>query len=420
MAETPGPELRAAALAYGERGWAVFPCKPRSKAPATEHGVKDGRKGKYWITRYWDSTPGGNPALACGEESGVWVLDIDVKDGKPGYETLATLETLFGPLPPTLTQKTPSGGEQRVFTWPGRKVVNSVEKRLGPGLDSRGDGGYVVLPPSIHPDFLDGPRYAWVDGGAAVADAPDWLLRLLDGGTEDLEALRARLSGREAEAPEWLAKRLRLALPKAPKPAAAPKVSDRVSPYARAALEAECRTVRATLPGGQNNALNTAAFNLGGFVESGALPEDLVIQHLTAAALGWSFDPRKGPWTHEQIARRITDGIAAGRQHRRDVPEPERARHHHDHHRGDDRGTAARAPAPPAAVPELIEAARALWARRWRSGCRRGRWRAAGRAARKRWAPRRRCWRPWGAGWPTRRRRCRPSMSCTSTRPAGR
>ena len=360
----PGPELPAAALEYGARGWAVFPCKPLSKKPATAHGVKDARKGPYWINRYWAEHAGANIGLACGEESGVWALDIDVKDGKAGYETLALLESLFGALPATLAQKTPSGGEQRFFTMPpGGKVMNSVEKRLGPGLDTRGDGGYVVLPPSIHPDHLAGPRYAWIDADAPIAKAPEWLVTLLQGTPEDLAALAGAVDGRDL--PDWLGKRLgrKTAATKAVKPPDA----DRITPYARRALEDECASVRQTLPGGQNSALNVAAFKLGGLVATGALPESLVEQLLLAAALAWTIDPRKGRWNPEHLQKIIEQGISAGKQSPREMPPPELrqpAAGYAGSRNGGGQGNhgydAGQRPA--AAHPTMqIDAARALW-----------------------------------------------------------
>jgi hypothetical protein len=361
---TPGPELAASVLEYGARGWAVFPCKRLSKKPATAHGVKDARKGPYWLKQYWADHPGGNIGLACGEESGVWALDIDVKDGKPGYETLALLEALFGSLPPTLAQKTPSGGEQRFFTMPADgKVMNSVEKRLGPGLDTRGDGGYVVLPPSIHPDHLTGPRYAWVDAAAPIVKAPDWLLTLLQGGPEELAALAAAVEDRDI--PDWLGKRLGRKVAAAPK-AAKPLAADRITPYARKALDDECDVVRKTMPGGQNSTLNTAAFKLGGLIATNALPEALVEHHLLAAALGWTIDPRKGGWDHNHLRKIIEQGISAGKQSPREMPPPE-VRPGADRRGGsgyggrDDERSAAAHPA------LQIDAARSLWAARERA-----------------------------------------------------
>lgn len=368
MTESPGPELYEAACAYAARGWAVFPCRERSKQPCKadgffEHGVKEAKKSPYWLRQFWAKWPTANPALACGEESGVWVLDVDVKDGKPGWETLADLERLFTPLPATLVQDTPTGGAQFVFAYPGFTVKNSVETTFGPGLDTRGDGGYVMLPPSLHPDHPNGPRYRWRDDGAALAKTPEWMVRMLRREPEDIAWLKEALAGRD-DVPAWLAKRLGLGGGAARAAAPKPAKTERLSHYARVALDDEVRRVRQALPGTQNDALNTGAFRLGQLVGSGALSEETVRQHLLAAALGWTIDGRRGPWKPEHLERIIASGVDAGKASPRAVPEretaPPAARRQGRH------GAAPRrtAPAVPQDLAARVAAGRAVWALR--------------------------------------------------------
>ncbi len=106
--------------------------------------------------------------------SGVVVLDVDPRNG--GDEALAALETRHGPLPATWRVLTGGGGEHVFFRHPGNPV-NNAKGRLGPGLDLKADGGYVVAPPSEH---MSGQRYALsIDhhpDEVPLADAPDWLL----------------------------------------------------------------------------------------------------------------------------------------------------------------------------------------------------------------------------------------------------
>lgn len=366
MTEKPGPELVAAAADYAARGWPVFPCVAGQKIPYKEkdffeHGVLDAKISAYWVGQYWRRWPTANVGLAVGEAAGFWVLDADVKEavgdkpGENGFETLAVLEGLFGePLPATLGQETPSGGRHWLFKWPGRAVKNSARSRLGPGLDTRSSGGYILAAPSIHPN---GGRYAWSGPveTTPILPAPEWVVRLLMGEPEDLEWLRLRLDGREI--PAFLAKRVGQPVPAASRARPAPK-PETLSPYARAALDDEVKTVRQTGPGNQNNALNEAAFKLGGLVETGALPEALVHQHLMAAALSWSIDPRKGGWSHDHLTKIITGGIEAGRKSPRDVPPPpERAP------RAAPRRRRADAPTP-VAVGVQIAAGRAVWSAR--------------------------------------------------------
>src|SRR5690606_16313306 len=116
--------------------------------------------------------------IATGPGSGLFVVDVDVADGKAGDDTLAALEATHGPLPETYEVITGSGGRHIYLAWPvGVDIRNDQSGRLGPGLDIRGDGGQVLAPPTLHPN---GTPYA-VDLGAPdhVAAAPDWLIDLL-------------------------------------------------------------------------------------------------------------------------------------------------------------------------------------------------------------------------------------------------
>lgn len=103
---------------------------------------------------------------------GFVVVDLDVREDKNGIEALK----LLPPLPPTLTSITPSGGRHLFFRVPaGCEIRNSVSK-LGPGIDVRGTGGQVVLPPSV----IDGKAYRWSDASVReMADLPWTWLQLL-------------------------------------------------------------------------------------------------------------------------------------------------------------------------------------------------------------------------------------------------
>lgn len=115
--------------------------------------------------------PGYGVGLATGERSGVVVIDLDRKNGVDGLESLRAL----GSIPDTLASRTGSGGLHLYFRWPGFAVKNSAGV-LGPGIDVRGDGGYVVLPPSPH---RSGGRYFWINEGEKIAELPPWLLQAL-------------------------------------------------------------------------------------------------------------------------------------------------------------------------------------------------------------------------------------------------
>lgn len=157
----------AIALDHGLR---VFPCRPRDKQPLTEHGCKDATTDRAqiddWKRRFRES----NWGAATGD--GLIALDLDSKNGGDGFAVAAKLETEYGPLPATLINVTPNSGEHRLFHGPA--VRNSANK-IGAGFDVRGDGGYIIIPPSR----LATGDYRWLDPTARIADAPAWLIEKL-------------------------------------------------------------------------------------------------------------------------------------------------------------------------------------------------------------------------------------------------
>ena len=165
-------DMGSAALDYAAHGLAVFPLVPRRKEPACEHGVKDATLDAAEIEKAWGDQPDMNVAIACGAASGgLMVIDIDVDDstGKDGMEHLLAWERGHGELPETASVVTGRGGMHLYYRVDG-PVKNSVNEELG--IDIRGDGGYVMAPPSIHPN---GRRVEWENDpeefGIAEADA---------------------------------------------------------------------------------------------------------------------------------------------------------------------------------------------------------------------------------------------------------
>jgi hypothetical protein len=149
----------------------VFPCQARDKRPATVNGLKDAKRDESVIRRAWTQKPDLNVAVRTGRESGIFVLDVD---GEEGFDSLHELERLHGDLPPTLSVTTPRGGQHFYFVHPGVEIRNTAGYP-GHGLDVRGDGGYVLAPPSVGPA---GRRYE-VDERMEPVQAPQWLLKLL-------------------------------------------------------------------------------------------------------------------------------------------------------------------------------------------------------------------------------------------------
>jgi Bifunctional DNA primase/polymerase, N-terminal/Primase C terminal 1 (PriCT-1) len=160
------------ARALAEKGLAIFPCLPRDKRPATPHGLKDATTDPIEIENWWHQNPNCNIAIATGAVSGVFVIDLDGADAEA---ELRKLEQEHGDLPATVESIT-ARGRHLFFRCPDKPIRNSAGK-IAPGIDVRGDGGYVVAPPSVHPS---GKSYAWsVDSATTFASAPVWLLEII-------------------------------------------------------------------------------------------------------------------------------------------------------------------------------------------------------------------------------------------------
>lgn len=168
-------------------GWAVLPChsvigdrctcaRPEcdspGKHPLTDNGVYGASTDETQIIAWWHRRPWANVAIATGAISGIVALDVDVDKGGP--DSLHDLERQHGPLPDTPLSLTGGGGLHALFVHPGVAVQNKVG--IASGLDVRGDGGYIVAPPSLH---ISRRRYAW-DLAAdpettPIASLPGWL-----------------------------------------------------------------------------------------------------------------------------------------------------------------------------------------------------------------------------------------------------
>src|SRR5262249_8949386 len=135
------------ALALARRGQAVFPCKPGTKEPATPHGLKDATTDLGVIERWWHTNPDYNIAIAPGAISGVFIADIDGFDAEV---ELRKLEAAHGTLPPTVEAIT-ARGRHAYFQMPAGSDIRNSAGKIAPGIDIRGNGGYVLAPPSVHP-----------------------------------------------------------------------------------------------------------------------------------------------------------------------------------------------------------------------------------------------------------------------------
>jgi hypothetical protein len=265
--------MEAAAVAYAERlGFAVFGVAADCRTPLVregwfEHGCHDASKDPAEVRRRWrEAHPRANVAVATGDPSGVFVLDIDRKGDVDGFASLARLEAEHGPLPETWRTRTPSGGEHRWFRKPeGRALVNRVglrvhhadgSKTVWAGLDIRTTGGSVAVPPSRKPTG----KYEWVikpRDAELPPDAPEWLLQLID--------------------PPPLP-------PRATRPLRV-HTADRTARYVATAVNDECGELARMGPNtGRNLRLFQASANLGALVGAGLLPEDVAVGALERAA----------------------------------------------------------------------------------------------------------------------------------------
>jgi hypothetical protein len=256
--------MRDAALRYAGRGWPVFPLRPGEKVPAVAHGVKEATCDPGQVFRWWTRMPDANIGLACGEPSGLWVLDVD---GVEGEESLLALGHGF---PATTTQYTPSGGLHFLFQHlPG---LGNTAGSIGPKLDSRGDGGYIVASPS----HVAGRPYRWA-GKQEPAPIPGWLVSLVR---------------------------------KPPVERKAVATTER-SGYAGAALSAEIMSVTSAVEGTRNDTLNRAAFSIGTLVGAGLLGRDEVCTRLVEAAVASGLPEHESKAT---VERGVRDGIAHPRE----------------------------------------------------------------------------------------------------------
>ncbi|GFO59229.1 hypothetical protein GMST_15540 [Geomonas silvestris] len=165
--------MKQAALDYAGKGIAVFPLWQNGKAPLTKNGFKDATTDPIVINQLWSQHPDANIGVPTGAVTGWLVVDVDNKNGVLGSDTLKILELQHGELPGTRQHSTPSGGYHLLFKRPNREVPCSAGK-LGPGLDVRCEGGYIVAPPSV----IDGGRYQALNMCETLADAPEWLVDL--------------------------------------------------------------------------------------------------------------------------------------------------------------------------------------------------------------------------------------------------
>jgi hypothetical protein len=172
--------LGTAALRLAGKGFKIFPLRPRSKEPFSDNkffrtvgGYKCATRDPALIEFWWSRQPEANIGLATGSVSGVWVLDLDGEDDEAW---LREQEIEPGENVPPTVEVTTSKGRHLYFKYPlGADIRNAQDRDDMP--DVRANGGYVLLPPSIHPS---GRVYAWsAESANAFPDSPAWLIEIV-------------------------------------------------------------------------------------------------------------------------------------------------------------------------------------------------------------------------------------------------
>ncbi|WP_192843753.1 phage/plasmid primase, P4 family [Aureimonas sp. D3] len=151
-----------AALAYAAAGVPVFPIKPWNKRPLVSWGSESTTDSKQ-VLEYWSDFPGAMIGTPTGSRSGLYVIDIDEKNGKSGSASLAKLGWTVPEGMPTV--RTATGGRHVFCAW--SDEFRNTEGALGVGVDTRGEGGLVILAPSIR--FEDGTGYTF-ENQTTIAD----------------------------------------------------------------------------------------------------------------------------------------------------------------------------------------------------------------------------------------------------------
>ena len=272
-----------AALLYAELGWPVFPCTQANKRPITKHGFKDATNDAEIVRRWWTSKPNAMIGVATGERTGFFVLDLDI-DAAKGLDGVAAL-TAFGELPDAPTVRTPRGGKHVYFNW--RAGIDNARGELPAGVDVRGEGGYIIAPPSRR---ADGSTYRWEASakGFKPAETPHWLICLMQPRKRPyVNSFSNGTNGQNGA---------------------------RSNAYASAAVERECGAIATAQDGVRNETLNRAAFSLGQLVAGGLVDEGEVSARLLAAALASGL-PR------QEAEKTIASGLTAGLQEPRTMPE---------------------------------------------------------------------------------------------------
>ena len=280
-------DMKAAALKLALGGLPVFPCSPITKRPLTNHGFKDATTDQVTIAKWWEDQPDAMVGVPTGKASGFWVLDVDdpelfwdkcpfvlpttrqIKTGR-GFH----FYWRFGDVDVRNSQKTGNKGQ---LVWPFPDL---------PGVDVRGEGGYVIVPPSRHPS---GARYEIVND-ADIVEAPAELLRIVTKQQHGMEEA-APLLPVELKSSLWEA---------------------RDTNYGLSALAGETASIRSAPNGTQEFTLNASALKMGSLVAGGELLMETARNQLIAAGKSMISHNPHDPWTVNKVEKKVERGLTDG------------------------------------------------------------------------------------------------------------
>jgi hypothetical protein len=279
-----------AAIRIAAEGHRIFPCddskRPRvpwRDAATTSIATID----RWW--REWPDALIGHPTGMRSSSSGSWcevVIDVDVKRGAYGLETLAELEQDHGPLPETCTSRTRSGGQHRWF-WTRAEIRNSagkVGRREAVGLDVRGEGGFVIVPPSSGYEWI-GDSWMVPDGDVQLAELPDaWVNALIR---------RAQKQENDAARLAWIAE------------------SERSREQTSDVVQRLVREIATAPMGSRNDTLSRHAFTLGCIVAEKRMTAADAERQIDLAMNEWPSGERDERKDRDTAARQLRAGMEA-------------------------------------------------------------------------------------------------------------
>ena len=266
------------ALEYAARGWGVFPCDPATKRPLTRHGLKDATTDAAQIEQWFDKDPAPMIGLPTGANIGAFVIDLDPSESQTAeglYDRIIEITRAVVKRESLAICETPRGGWHIYFKLPdaGDELVIGNRAGVIAGVDVRGEGGYVIAPPSVRDD---GRFYDWLGKQTNPTPAPYKLLEFVLNYRENKDGEAVRVDADE------------FTLEDMPTPDGDLFVNpDAAKRFAANALEGELQKIRTAPEGTRNRTIHGAAIAIGSLLPLGLLDANEVLNRFQDAAAGY-------------------------------------------------------------------------------------------------------------------------------------